>query len=135
MVQSAILTERGTIVGLLVYSIDANNLIMYRGYQFDPQTGKLVLFDPAVPGDTDTQIMAANSEDEFLGYSYIPGSSEHVGIGTSPRYFKHYFTEGTVQYPTISNDLVFSNNGQIVIFRISRPQAKGTTPTICPGRV
>ncbi|ALL69621.1 hypothetical protein K788_0007872 (plasmid) [Paraburkholderia caribensis MBA4] len=121
LVQSSILTGRGLIAGSLVYSVDANNFITYRGYQFDPRTGKLALFNPAFPGDTDTQIMAVNSEEELLGYSYIPGRTEHIGIWTSPGRFKHYFTEGTAQYPTISNRLAFSDNDQIVIYRISRP--------------
>jgi hypothetical protein len=124
LVQSSILTERGMVAGSLVYSIDANGVVTFRGYQFDPRTGKLVLFAPEFRGDTDTQIMAANSEDELLGYSYIPGSTEHIGIWTSPRHFKHYFTEGTAQYPTVSNNLTFSDNGQIVIFQISRPASE-----------
>ena len=124
LVQSYILSERGMIVGSPIYSVDANNRITYRGYQFDPRTGKLALFTPAFPSDTDTQIMAVNSDDELLGYSYIPASTEHIGIWTSPGHFENYFTEGTAQYPTISNFLAFSDNHQIVIYRISRPAAE-----------
>lgn len=116
------ITNGGYIVGNAIYAVDANNFVTYRVFRLDPKTGTVGLFAPVYEGDTDTYIEQVNVHDELVGWSYIPGSTEHVGVWSQDGTFTNYFTEGTPAYPTISNSLRFSDNDKIVVFSISRPK-------------
>ncbi len=90
------------------------------------------LFAPVFDGDTDTFVEQVNAHDELVGWSYIPGSTEHVGVWASNGAFRNYFTEGTPSFPTISNRLRFSDNDQIVIYRVSNPKSEAGNAYFVP---
>jgi hypothetical protein len=85
-----------------------------RGFVYDLKTGGLTTFQP-LAGDTHTWAMGVNHSGEVLGYSFISGSTEHIGVWDKRGQFTTYFTEGTPDYPTVSNSLVFNDRDQIVI--------------------
>ena len=57
----------------------------------------------------------------MLGYSFVAGGLERIGVWDSSGNFTTYFVEGTPQFPTISNGLVFNDNNLIVITAVSAP--------------
>lgn len=118
------LTNRGFIVGNVYYAIGQDGSITWRAYRLDPTTGKLDIYQPVFEGDTHTFVVEANKHDELVGWSYIPGSTEHVGVWSKEGRFTNYFTQGSEAYPTISNNLEFSDDDQILIYDISRPPSE-----------
>lgn len=67
---------------------------------------------------------ALHKRGEVLGYSFIGGGQEHIGVWDRKGKFKTYFTEGVPDFPTVSNHLLFNDKNLIVITEISRPVAE-----------
>ena len=87
----------------------------FRAFRHDIHSGKTTLLEP-IAGDTDTWGLGVNSRGEILGYSFVLFSpTEHIGTWDRQGNFTVHFTEGTAQYPTVSNGLVFNDRDQIVI--------------------
>jgi hypothetical protein len=60
--------------------------------------------------------MGVNNSGEVLGYWFVSGlPMEHIGVWDRRGNFTTYFTEGTTQYPTVSNMVSFNDKDQIVI--------------------
>jgi len=65
--------------------------------------------------------MKVNSRGEVLGYSFVPGALERIGVWDAQGRFHTYFVQGTPEFPTISNGLTFNDRNTIVITQVSRP--------------
>src|SRR5262249_14941706 len=85
-----------------------------RAFRFDPGTGNATLLDP-LPTESLSWGIGINSRGDVLGYSFVSAGLERIGVWDRGGNFTTYFVEGTVQFPTISNGLVFNDNNLIVI--------------------
>ncbi|BDB28912.1 hypothetical protein CTP10_R63250 (plasmid) [Cupriavidus sp. P-10] len=126
------LSNGGLIFGNAIFAVDSANVITHRAYHMDPKTGKTTLFSPVFQGDTDTRIEDANKHDEFVGWSFIPGGIEHVGIWDRNGRFTNHFTQGIPEYPTISGNLKVSNDEQILIYGVTRPASERGNVYVVP---
>ena len=90
------------------------------GFRFDTRSGALELLEPLTtePAGWGLEI---NNRGNVLGYSFACGGLERIGVWDRHGAFRPYFVEGTEEFPTISNDLLFNDNNLIVITAISSP--------------
>ncbi len=84
-----------------------------RAFRYDPYSGSLTLLDP-LPTEPDSWGQAINSRGDVLGYSFVGGGLERIGVWRGTK-FHTYFVEGTPEFPTISNRLRWNERGLIVI--------------------
>ncbi len=68
--------------------------------------------------------MDLNDKGDVLGYSFFFGGTERIGVWDKTGQFKTYFVEGTPEFPTISNNLLFNDEGLIVITAVSAQEAE-----------
>jgi len=83
-----------------------------RAFRFDPP-GPAAILDP-LPTEPESWGQAINACGEVLGYSFVSAGLERIGIwhhGT----FRTAFVEGTPEFPTVSNRLLWNDQGLIVI--------------------
>lgn len=94
-----------------------------RGFRHDPRTGRTTLLPPQ-PTETDSWAVAINRRGDVLGYSFLPGARERIGLWRPDGSFEQFFVQGTPEVPTISNALRFNDSERIVVTRISRPASE-----------
>jgi hypothetical protein len=115
----------GLPVGQSVSFLDINNHgiisgtanfpgIGVRGFRFDTRTGKTTRLDP-LSTEPDSWALGINNRGDVLGYSFIGGGIERIGVWDRHSNFQTYFVEGTPEFPTLSNRLRFNDNNLIVI--------------------
>ena len=90
----------------------------YFGFRFDTRTGLTTLLYP-IAGDPDAWALSINNRGNILGYSFVFGATERIGVWDRSGLFTPYFVEGTPQIPTVSNRLLFNDNNLIVIRDLS----------------
>jgi hypothetical protein len=95
----------------------------YRGFRFDPRTGETTLLNP-LPTEPHAWSVGINNRGDVLGWSFVFGGLERIGVWDPSGKFKTYFVEGTPEFPTVSNNLVFNDNNLIVISRVSSPASE-----------
>jgi len=122
------INNEGTISGTAYTSENFQN---FRGFRFDTRTGKTTLLNP-LPTEPDSFALDINNRGKVLGYSFIGGSTERIGTWNKKGEFKTYFVEGTPEFPTISNRLVFNDNNLIVITNVSRPASERGNSYLVP---
>jgi hypothetical protein len=88
----------------------------YRGFRHDPRTGETTLLDP-LPSEPHSWTLGVNSRGAMLGYSFVFGAIERIGVWDRKGQFHTYFVQGTAEFPTISNRLLFNDENLIVITR------------------
>jgi hypothetical protein len=86
----------------------------WRGFRFDPGTGQMTLLNP-LPTEPQAFGLQINNRGDVLGYSFVFGALERIGVWDINGVFHTYFVEGTPQFPTVSNFLAFNDNNLIVI--------------------
>lgn len=96
------------------------NGLGYRGFRFDPRTNLTTLLEP-LPTEPHAWTMGINNRDNVLGYSFIGGGIERIGVWDAQGKFHTYFVEGTPEFPTVSNVLRFNDNNMILITFVTRP--------------
>jgi hypothetical protein len=84
-----------------------------RAFRLDPFDGHATLLYPIV-GDPLAWSQGINAQGDVLGYSF-GAAAEHIGVWDRFGNFELYFTEGNAEFPTLSNELLFNNNNEIVI--------------------
>jgi hypothetical protein len=89
-----------------------------RAFRLNPFSGQLTLLPP-LPTEPASWGQAINNAAEVLGYSFVPGALERIGVWRGEQ-FSTYFVEGTPEFPTVSNKLLWNNAGLIIITRTSR---------------
>jgi hypothetical protein len=94
-----------------------------RGFRFDTRTGETTLLNP-LPTEPDAWALDINNRSDVLGYSFVAGGIERVGVWDREAEFKTYFVEGIPEFPTISNWLRFNDNNLIVITYVLSPAAE-----------
>jgi hypothetical protein len=52
---------------------------------------------------------------DVLGYSFVGGGLERIGVWDNKNVFTTYFVEGTPEFPTVSNKLLWNQSNFIVI--------------------
>jgi hypothetical protein len=94
-----------------------------RAFRFDPRTGETTLRDP-LPTEPLSWGLGINSRGDVLGYSFVAFGLECIGVWDPGGNFTTYFVEGTAQFPTISNGLLFNDSNLIVITNVSSPASE-----------
>lgn len=96
------------------------------GFRFDTRTGETTLLYP-LPTEPAAWGLDINNGGHVLGYSFVCGGIERIGVWDREGEFQTYFVEGIPQFPTISNRLLFNNNNLIVITFVSSPASERFT--------
>ncbi len=109
------MNNKGIIAGTLF--IDG---LGFRGFRFNPDTNLVTMLEP-LPTEPDAWTMGINNRDNVLGYSFVGGAIERIGVWDAKGKFHTYFVEGTPEFPTVSNVLRFNDNNQILITFVTRP--------------
>ena len=104
------INNQGIISGTTFQSLTSQ----FRGFRFDYRTGKTTLLDP-LPTEPNSWALGINNRGDVLGYSFISGGLERIGVWDKKEEFNTYFVEGTPEFPTVSNSLLFNDNNLIVI--------------------
>jgi hypothetical protein len=107
--------NQGLVSGILFGSGTGND----RAFRFDPRTNRMTILNPLVT-EPDSWDLAINSNGEVLGYSFVPGGLERIGVWGKSGEFSTYFVEGTPEIPTVSSRLLWNERGLIVITFTSR---------------
>lgn len=102
-----------------------------RGFRFDTRTGETTLLDP-IPPDQQTWALGINTRGDILGYSFDFGGIERIGVWNGKGEFQTYFVEGTPEFPTTSNGLLFNDNNLIVITLVTSPAAERFNSYLVP---
>jgi hypothetical protein len=84
-----------------------------RAFRYAPASRVLTKLDP-IDGDPESWGLATNLRGDVLGYSFVGGGRERIGVWRG-RTFHPYFVEGTPDFPTVSNALLWNRAGLIVI--------------------
>lgn len=88
----------------------------YRALRLRPPAS-LTLLDP-LPTEHDAWGLGINARNDVLGYSFVFGSTERIGFWHGST-FHTRFVEGTPEFPTVSNFLLWNEPGLIVITNTS----------------
>jgi hypothetical protein len=92
-----------------------------RAFRYNPMTKTTATLAP-LPTDSTSWGLDLNEKGEVLGYSFTSfNGRETIGVWGKSGQFKTYFVEGTPEFPTISNRLLFNDEGLIVITALSAP--------------
>ena len=110
------INNQGIISGTTFQSLTSQ----FRGFRFDYRTGKTTLLDP-LPTEPNSWDLGINNRGDVLGYSFISGGLERIGVWDKKGEFNTYFVEGTPEFPTVSNSLLFNDNNLIVITEVTIP--------------
>jgi hypothetical protein len=119
------ISNQGLIAGTF-HSLEAD-----RAFRFDSRRNTLTVLDPVAP-DSNSWGLGINNSGQVLGYSFEFDGLERVGIWNRRGEFETYFIEGTSEFPTVSNRLLFNDNDLIAITRIGIPAAETTTSYLVP---
>lgn len=84
-----------------------------RALRYDPFAGSFTLLDP-LPTEPEAWGQAINNRGDVLGYSFVSGALERIGVWRDTR-FRTSFVEGTPEFPTVSNRLLWNERGLVVI--------------------
>jgi hypothetical protein len=103
------------------------------GFRFDTRRGETALLHP-LPTEPAAWALGINNQGHVLGYSFVCGGIERIGIWGPNEKFNTYFVEGTPEFPTISNHLVFNNNNLIVITLVVSPDSERGKSYLVPQR-
>lgn len=95
------------------------------GFRFNPRNGDLDVLAPQ-PTEPAAVALDINSRGQVLGYSFVCGGLERIGIWRVDGVFRTWFVEGTDEFPTISNALLFNDDNLIVITDVSSPDAEAS---------
>jgi hypothetical protein len=87
-------------------------------FRYDSRTDVRTALLP-LPTDPSSSAKGINHRGDVLGYSYIGGSRERIGVWRGER-FETHFVEGIPEFPEVSNALVWNQRGLIVASDISR---------------
>ena len=94
-----------------------------RGFRLNPLTGQAKLLNP-LSTDPNAWGLGIDERGNVLGYSFFFGGLERIGVWNHEGTFKTYFVEGTPEFPTVSNSLLFNDQGLIVITLVSSPASE-----------
>jgi hypothetical protein len=100
-------------------------------FRFDTHTGETTLLHP-LSTEPDAWGVDINNRGDVLGYSFVSGGIERIGVWNRDGVFQTYFVEGVPEFPTISNRLLFNDNNLIVITNVSSPTSERANSYLVP---
>ncbi len=117
-----VFNEQGIIVGT-----ENRGFVNDRAFRYDLHTGVSTLLQP-LPTEPLSWGLGVNRRGDVLGYSYRngPGHVERIGVWDQRGEFRSYFDEDNAEFPTVSDRLLFNDNGLIVI-TLTREVARNTS--------
>lgn len=90
-----------------------------RAFRVDSPSGRKTVLNPT-PTEPESWGQRINERGDVLGYSFVAGGLERIGIWNRYGSFRTFFVEGTHAFPTVSNNLLWNDEGLIVITNTSR---------------
>ena len=84
-----------------------------RGFCHDPRTSSTTYLNPE-PTEPSSWAMDVNAKGQVLGYSFAAGGTERIGVWGRDGRFHTYFVQGTPEFPTSTNKLLFNDSDLIV---------------------
>ena len=87
---------------------------IFTAFKHSILTGKTTLLPP-LPTEPHSFALDTNDLNDVLGYSFVSGALERIGIWGANGQFDTWFVEGTPQIPTVSNQLRFNDFRTIVV--------------------
>jgi hypothetical protein len=106
------INNRGLIAGTVFGPFGPGPNGTFRAFRFTPASG-VTLLEP-VPPDPHSWGLGIRSNGDVLGYSFVSGALERIGFWRGS-VFHTWFVEGTPEFPTVSNSLLWNEQGLIVI--------------------
>ncbi|RFU48360.1 hypothetical protein D0B32_00480 [Paraburkholderia sp. DHOC27] len=103
------MNDSGVIVG---YEILPG--FQYLAFKYVSATGTTTPLPP-LPTEPNSWALGINELGDVVGYSFVSGGIERVGLWQGNSSFTPYFVEGTPAVPTVSNSLLVNDLRQIVI--------------------
>jgi len=88
-------------------------------FRLDSSSGTKTVLNPT-PTEPWSWGQEINERGDVLGYSFVPGRLERIGVWNRYGNFQTFFVEGTPAFPTVSNKLLWNEEGLIVITNTSR---------------
>jgi hypothetical protein len=101
--------DHGVVAGILLLESGDE-----RAYRFDSRTQTLTILEP-IAGDPQSWGLGINRRGDVLGYSFTLNAVERIGHWNRNEEFETHFVEGTPEFPTLSNDLIWNERGVIVV--------------------
>jgi len=108
-----VMNNRGIIAGT-----EGDVFTNARGFRFELHTGEATLLEP-FPTEPLSWGLSVNNRGDVLGYSFVSAGQERIGVWDKKGQFTTYFVEGNHDFPTVSNRLLFNDDGLIVITQAS----------------
>lgn len=94
-----------------------------RAFRFDPVSGRTTVLEP-LPTEPESWGMDIDSRGDVLGYSYVSGGLERIGVWDRAGRFHTWYVEGTPERPQVSNTLLFNDSRLIVVSAVLSPPAE-----------
>ncbi|MFO1048451.1 MAG: hypothetical protein U1E52_11195 [Geminicoccaceae bacterium] len=90
-----------------------------KAFRLNPKSGAFNILEP-LPTEPNSWGLGIHDNGDVLGYSFVFGGLERIGVWHGSQ-FDTYFVEGTPEYPTVSDRLLWSDRNMIVITNIFSP--------------
>jgi hypothetical protein len=103
------INAKGQVAGIIDSDPDAQ-----RAFRFDAGSQTLTLLEPN-EGDPHSWGQGIDKHGNVLGYSFAFNGVERIGSWNEGNEFEVSFVEGTAEFPTISNRLIWNDAGLIVV--------------------
>jgi hypothetical protein len=108
--------DRGTVAGTAINEPPSSPESINTAFRLRPGASAPEVLSP-VPPDPSSWAQGIDSRGSVLGYSFVFDGIERIGVWKRDGSFDTYFEEGTPEFPTVSNRLLWSESGLIVITR------------------
>ncbi|HEY3496597.1 MAG TPA: hypothetical protein VGK73_17985 [Polyangiaceae bacterium] len=104
------INDKGELAGIIATGTPEGN----RAFRYDSRTQTTTILEP-VAGDPNSWGLGINRQGEVLGYSFVFSAVERVGKWKRNNQFQIAFVEGTPEFPTVSNQLIWNEKELIVV--------------------
>ena len=106
--------DRGTVAGTAINDNPDDPESVNTAFRLRPRRPVLEGLSPVAPDPT-SWAQGIDARGDVLGYSFVFDGIERIGVWRRDGSFDTYFEQGTPEFPTISNRLLWSESGLIVI--------------------
>jgi hypothetical protein len=106
--------DRGTVAGTAINDNPDDPDSVNTAFRLRSRTPVLETLSPVVP-DPNSWAQGIDARGNVLGYSFVFDGLERIGVWKRDGSFETYLEQGTPELPTISNRLLWSESGLIVI--------------------
>lgn len=106
--------DHGTVAGTAINADPEDPAGVNTAFRLRSRAPVLETLSP-VPPDPNSWAQGIDPRGNVLGYSFVFDGIERIGVWRRDGSFETYFEQGTPEFPTISNRLLWSESGLIVI--------------------